>query len=328
MSRPPLTRKELMMRKPYSIVLAIIASKNIFGEGVTESELLLIGIPLQGEMVTGKNRTVDKGRLHRIMKIMVERELIEQRGRKYYLKKIERLPLTTDLSRAILTANEVDDGKGGDDESVKIIYPASWGISYTDSFRTDVEKCIRELGGKWALAVINEIQRRAREDIVNIKVSRMPVHEKVYNMITLHERLDEELIQLGWVIEEEIIGPDQEHQDNAASSNGPYLGKARRLGQNKLNESFLDELGVLKPMKELYDDNGLGLVLYDKELSKEIKKVKKGKIGKKEICQESDSVVMERISTILKPLMKMNEPMIISTVSLPCDRSHQVSTTR
>ncbi|OPY30848.1 MAG: hypothetical protein A4E32_02173 [Methanomassiliicoccales archaeon PtaU1.Bin124] len=279
-------------------------------------------------MRTGKNRTVDKARLHRIMNVLVERKLVKKRGKNFYLDKIERLPLSTDLSRAILTANEVDNGKADDDENVKIIYPVSWGISYTDTFRADVVKCTRELSGKWAIAAINEIQRRAREDIINVKVSKMPVQEKVYNMMKLHERLDEELVQLGWVIEEEIIGPDQEHQDHVRLSDGPYLGKVRRLGPNKLNECFLDELGILKPMKELYNNNGLGLVIEDKELAKEIRKVNKGKNGIKKISQESDSMVSERVSMILKPLMSMNEPIIISTVALPCYRLHQVDATR
>ncbi|QLH74561.1 MAG: hypothetical protein HPY73_03250 [Methanomassiliicoccales archaeon] len=312
MARKKLTREQVMRRRPYSSILACLADKMVMGEGATFTELLKKEFPLYGQNKFENNKSIDKARLHKVLKVLKFHNLVQKIGKRYYLNTDKNQSLATDVDRIILTANDIVYAG----QNAQLVFPSKCGESIVNPFKKDVQNQMKALGNKWAIYLIYELRECVLRQII-FEPNKNPNLPKIaYALVRFHERLTNEFMQLGWVIEE------KESVDKSLSSN---FNDVKFVKVVRVNERQLKDRKLRALVKMLYDNSGLGMiedVHFQDRIRKSIESMairnKNGKKGKRKITENTKRDIRELIDNIVKPLMEMNGPLIMSRIALPC----------
>jgi len=303
--RPKLEPEHLMRRVPYSVIIKILAERMSLGQTTTTQDLLKIGILLPKNKKNNFDRKIEETYLCHVVSRLVKKGLVVRSGRFLELVNMKKIVLAGDVDRLIFQSELLKVVRS----DVNVAFPEDWGSSLTEPVLNGVKEQIRILNKTWARVVLTEIERRVRAEIIDVDVKRMNQSEKALGLWMFNHALEGHLLQLGWVIEE-------------------------RDGSNikiMMNTSFLEEIGILSTMQKMYSNDSLDIVKNNNlriaiaRLFEEIKRREKGgvtgpmkkKAKLKEIGADRREEISQRVETILRPLQKLNEPLIIARVTLP-----------
>lgn len=303
--RPKLEPEDLMRREPYSVIIKCLAERMSLGQTTTIQDLLKIGILLPKNKKNNFDRKIEKTYLSHVVSRLVKNGIVVRSGRFLELVNMKKMELAGDVNRIIFQSELLEVVQS----DVNVAFPENWGSFHTEPVLNSLKEEIRILNKTWARVVLAEIDKRVHAEIIDVDVKRMNQSEKALGLWMFNRALEGHLLQLGWVIEE-------------------------RYGSNikiKMNTSFLEEISILSTMHKMYSNDSVDIVEDNKQktviagLIKEIKRREKDGVSSptkrktklKEIETDRRKEISQKVETILRPLQKMNEPLIIARIMLP-----------
>jgi hypothetical protein len=294
-----------MRREPYSVIIKCLAERMSLGQTTTAQDLLKIGILLPKNKKNNFDRKIEEPYLSRVVSRLVKNGVLVRSGRFIELANRKKMELTWDVDRLIFQSELLKVVRS----DVNVAFPEEWDSSLTEPILNSVKEQIGILNKTWARVVLAEIEKRVRAEIIDVDVKRMNQSEKALGLWMFNRAMEGHLLQLGWVI---------------ADSCGSNI-------EIKMNTTFLEDIGILSTMQKMYSNDSVDIVKNNTlriaiaRLIKEIKRREKGgvtgplkrKAKLKEIGTDRREEISQKVETILRPLQKLNEPLIIARVTLP-----------